>query len=73
MQKKLADGNSVSEAALGSMPTVRAFDAAESELQEFQSHMEKYLGLNMRSAFAYCGYAAFTTAVPQLVFAIVGK
>ena len=29
MQKKLADGNSVSEAALGSMSTVRTFDAAD--------------------------------------------
>jgi len=71
MQKKLADGNSVSEAALGSMSTVRAFDAAEAELHEFEQHMEKYLKLNVRSAFAYFGYATFTTAVPQLVFAVV--
>jgi ATP-binding cassette subfamily B (MDR/TAP) protein 9 len=72
MQKKLADGNSVSEAAFGSMPTVRSFDAAEAELKEFEQHMGKYLALNKRSAVAYCGYAAFTTAVPQLVFAVVG-
>ncbi|EEC48856.1 predicted protein [Phaeodactylum tricornutum CCAP 1055/1] len=71
MQKKLADGNSVSEAAFGSMPTVRSFDAAEAELKEFEQHMGKYLALNKRSAVAYCGYAAFTTAVPQLVFAVV--
>jgi ABC-type multidrug transport system fused ATPase/permease subunit len=73
MQKKLADGNSVSEAALGSMSTVRSFDAAESELGEFEKCMKSYLDLNMRSAVAYCGYAAFTTAVPELVFALVGK
>ena len=72
MQKKLADGNSVSEAALSSMATVRAFDAAEGELKEFEVHMQKYLNLNMRSSFVYFGYAAFTTAVPQLVFAVVG-
>lgn len=39
MQKKLADGNSVSEAAIGSMATVRAFDAAEGELKEFEGFM----------------------------------
>lgn len=72
MQKKLADGNSTSEAALGSMTTVRSFDAAESELEEFEKCMKSYLHLNIRSAVAYCGYAAFTTSLPQLVFAVVG-
>ena len=72
MQTKLADGNGICEAALGSMPTVRIFDAANAELQNFQATMQEYLSLNRRSAIAYCGYAAFTTAVPQLVFAIVG-
>ena len=73
MQKKLADGNSVSEAALGSMATVRSFDAAESELEEFEKHMSKYLHLNNRSAVLYIGYCSFVTAVPELVFAIVGR
>eukprot|EP00977_Amphora_coffeiformis_P027245 scaffold34597_cov177-Amphora_coffeaeformis.AAC.13 len=72
MQKKLADGNSTSEAALGSMSTVRSFDAAESELEEFEKCMKSYLHLNLRSSVAYCGYAAFTTSLPQLVFAVVG-
>lgn len=71
MQKKLADGNSCSEAALGSMSTVRTFDAAESELEDFEQCMKQYLHLNLRSAVAYCGYAAFTTSLPQLVFAVV--
>ena len=71
MQKKLADGNSVSEAAIGSMATVRAFDAGESELREFESCMEKYLSLNVRSAIAYCGYATCVTSLPQLVTALV--
>uniref|UniRef100_A0A7S3LG19 ABC transmembrane type-1 domain-containing protein n=1 Tax=Amphora coffeiformis TaxID=265554 RepID=A0A7S3LG19_9STRA len=71
MQKKLADGNSTSEAALGSMSTVRSFDAAESELEEFEKCMKSYLHLNLRSSVAYCGYAAFTTSLPQLVFAVV--
>ena len=72
MQKKLADGNAISEAALGSMATVRAFDAAESELIEFESYMKKYLYLNIRAAIAYFGFAAITTALPQLVYALVG-
>lgn len=73
MQKKLADGNVTSEAALGSMATVRAFDAAEHELREFEDSMSKYLHLNFRSAVAYFGYATFSTSLPQLVYAVVGK
>lgn len=71
MQKILADGNSVSESAFGAMPTVRSFDAAESELKEFEDCMKKYLAFNNKAAVAYCGYAAFTVALPQLVFALV--
>lgn len=41
MQSKLAEGNSVSEAAISSMPTVRAFDAAPTEFKEFQESMDK--------------------------------
>lgn len=73
MQKKLADGNAVSEAALSSMATVRTFDAAELELKEFEDFMSKYLDLNTKSAIAYCGYATISTSLPQLVFAVVGK
>jgi ATP-binding cassette subfamily B (MDR/TAP) protein 9 len=72
MQKKLADGNAVSESVFSSMPTVRAFDAAHCELQEFEACMKQYLRLNNRSAVAYCGYAVMTTSLPQLVFAVVG-
>jgi ABC-type multidrug transport system fused ATPase/permease subunit len=71
MQKKLADGNSVSEAAIGSMSTVRAFDAAESELKEFENCMRQYLSLNTRSAIAYLGYSAVVTALPYLVIAVI--
>ena len=73
MQKKLAEGNSVSEAALCSMSTVRAFDAAEIELEDFESCMSNYLALNKKSAFAYLGYSAMTVSLPNLVFAVVGK
>jgi ATP-binding cassette, subfamily B (MDR/TAP), member 9 len=72
MQQKLADGNSVSEAALGAMATVRAFDAAENELSDFEGHMSKYLNLNMKAALAYYGYATLSTAIPELIFALVG-
>jgi hypothetical protein len=41
MQSKLADGNGISEAAISSMPTVRAFDAATTEYREFKSYMDK--------------------------------
>lgn len=73
MQKKLANGNAVSESVFSSMATVRAFDAAESELDEFANIMGQYLHLNFRSSIAYYGYACLTTALPELVFAIVGK
>jgi ATP-binding cassette subfamily B (MDR/TAP) protein 9 len=71
MQKKLADGNTVSEASIGSMATVRAFDAGESELDEFEKCMQKYLDLNIRSAIAYLGYCTCVTSLPQLVTALV--
>ena len=41
MQTKLAEGNSVSEAAISSMATVRAFDAAPTELKEFNGYMNE--------------------------------
>lgn len=41
MQSKLAEGNSISEAAISSMSTVRAFDAAPTEYKEFQGSMDK--------------------------------
>lgn len=41
MQTKLAQGNSVSEAAISSMPTVRAFDAGPTEYREFKGHMDE--------------------------------
>lgn len=71
MQKKLADGNSVSDAALGSMPTVRAFDAAHGELHEFEECMENYLALNKRAAAVYVGYCTCITSLSQLVIAVV--
>lgn len=73
MQTKLAEGNSVCEAALSSMSTVRAFDAAEKELSIFENYMKKYLHLTYKSAIAYFGYATMSTALPELVFAVVGK
>eukprot|EP00551_Chaetoceros_affinis_P006800 CAMPEP_0203676192 /NCGR_PEP_ID=MMETSP0090-20130426/23777_1 /ASSEMBLY_ACC=CAM_ASM_001088 /TAXON_ID=426623 /ORGANISM="Chaetoceros affinis, Strain CCMP159" /LENGTH=1082 /DNA_ID=CAMNT_0050542663 /DNA_START=402 /DNA_END=3650 /DNA_ORIENTATION=+ len=71
MQKKLADGNSVSEAALGSMATVRALGAESTEMDEFKEYMDKYLYLNQRNAIAYLGYATVVTSLPQLVTAVV--
>lgn len=71
MQKKLADGNSISEAALGSMATVRALGAENTEMDEFQKSMDQYLSLNVRGAVAYLGYATAVTSLPQLVTAVV--
>jgi ABC-type multidrug transport system fused ATPase/permease subunit len=72
MQQKLADGNTVSEAALSSMATVRSFDAAEKELSDFEGFMSQYLHLNLKSAIAYNGYATIATTLPELIFAVVG-
>ena len=71
MQKKLADGNSISEAALGSMPTVRALGGESTAMKEFEEYMDQYKGLNMRYAVAYLGYATAVTSLPQLVTAVV--
>jgi ABC-type multidrug transport system fused ATPase/permease subunit len=68
---QLADGNSVSEAAIGSMPTVRAFGAEGNELKEFETCMKSYLSMNLRASIAYFGYATCVTALPQLVIALV--
>jgi len=70
MQTKLAEGNSVSEAALSSMPTVRAFDAAPTEYKEFTGYMNRYLELTFKQSVAYCGYATVSTSLPQLVTAL---
>eukprot|EP00558_Chaetoceros_sp_UNC1202_P002052 CAMPEP_0197255952 /NCGR_PEP_ID=MMETSP1429-20130617/73703_1 /TAXON_ID=49237 /ORGANISM="Chaetoceros sp., Strain UNC1202" /LENGTH=720 /DNA_ID=CAMNT_0042719379 /DNA_START=130 /DNA_END=2292 /DNA_ORIENTATION=+ len=71
MQKKLADGNSISQSAFDSMPTVRALGAEKTEMKEFQKSMDVYLALNFRSAVAYVGYAAVYSSLPQLVTAVV--
>jgi len=71
MQKRLADGNSISEAALSSMSTVRAFNAETSELEEYKKYMNRYLGLNLRAARAYVGYMTTITTLPLLITALV--
>ena len=68
---QLANGNSVAEAALSSMPTVRAFDAAPTEFEEFDKAMQQYLSLNMKAAVAYFGFNTCSTSLPQLVTALV--
>ncbi|KAL7574782.1 hypothetical protein ACA910_010628 [Epithemia clementina (nom. ined.)] len=70
-QKKLADGNSVSESTLSSMATVRAFGAENVELSEFEDCMEKYLTLNAKAAIATLGYGTCVGALPQIVNALV--
>lgn len=71
LQKKLADGNSVSESVLGSMRTVRAFGAEESELQNYEKCMSKYASLNKKAAAAYLGYATAVTSLPYLAIALI--
>lgn len=68
---QLADGNSISEAAIGSMPTVRAFDASEAELREFEKFMQQYLDLNFRAGCAYAIYCTFVTSLPYLIIAVI--
>jgi len=70
-QKKLADGNSLSEAAIGSMSTVRAFGAEASEMIGYEKCMDQYLVLTVRGAFAYVGYMFFMASLPYLVTCLV--
>jgi ABC-type multidrug transport system fused ATPase/permease subunit len=55
-QKKLADANGVGEASIGSMRTVKAFGAEESEMKHYQSSIDRYLELTNMSAGAYLWY-----------------
>lgn len=70
-QKKLADGNAVSESTIGSMATVRAFGSETVELDEFEACMQNYLRLNAKAAIATMGYSTLVGALPQLVNALV--
>lgn len=70
-QKKLAEGNNVSECAISSMATVRAFGAERIEMKEFEDCMDNFLRFNERSAVATFGYQTFVGALPQLVKALV--
>eukprot|EP00544_Gedaniella_sp_CCMP2646_P007542 CAMPEP_0202496076 /NCGR_PEP_ID=MMETSP1361-20130828/18841_1 /ASSEMBLY_ACC=CAM_ASM_000849 /TAXON_ID=210615 /ORGANISM="Staurosira complex sp., Strain CCMP2646" /LENGTH=912 /DNA_ID=CAMNT_0049127301 /DNA_START=111 /DNA_END=2849 /DNA_ORIENTATION=- len=70
-QKKLAEGNSVSESAISSMATVRAFGAETAELDEFEKCMDNYLTLNYRVAAATFGYSTIINVLPELVTALV--
>ncbi|CAB9503162.1 Lactococcin transport/processing ATP-binding protein LcnC-like [Seminavis robusta] len=70
-QKKLAEGNNVSECVISSMSTVRAFGAEKMEMKEFVECMDKFLRFNLQSAVATFGYQTFIGALPQLVKALV--
>jgi ABC-type multidrug transport system fused ATPase/permease subunit len=70
-QKKLAEGNSVSESAISAMSTVRAFGAETVELDEFEQCMANYLTLNQRAATAALGFQTCIGALPELVKALV--
>jgi len=70
-QKKLAEGNAVSESAISAMATVRAFGAETVELDDFEKCMLSYLDLNTKNAMATLGYAMCIQALPQLVKALV--
>lgn len=70
-QKKLAEGNSVSESSIGAMATVRAFGAEVAELDEFETHMQRYLRLNRHAAVATFGFYTCIGALPDLVKAVV--
>ena len=71
MQKKLADGNSISTAALGSMKTVKALGAEHIEMKDFSLYMDQYLNLNLRVAVGILGYDTFAQGLPTLVTAVV--
>jgi len=70
-QKKLADSNVVSEAAISSMSTVKAFGASKTELEEYNKAMDEYLRMNRKSASFYFLWMSTITIMPQLVIAMV--
>jgi ATP-binding cassette subfamily B (MDR/TAP) protein 9 len=70
-QKKLAEGNAVSQSAISSMATVRAFGAETVELDEFERSMQNYLTLNAKTATATFGYSSCVRALPDLMKGLV--
>lgn len=70
-QKKLAEGNAISESAISSMATVRAFGAEAVELHDFELSMNNYLTLNSKTATATLLYASCVQALPELMKALV--
>ena len=53
MQRKLAEGNSVSQSVFEAMTTVRTLGAERNKMNEFHKFVDKYLDLNDRNAFVY--------------------
>ena len=53
------------------MSTVKAFDASEGELREFEKFMQQYLDLNFRAGCAYAIYCTFVTSLPYLIVAVI--
>ena len=70
-QKKLADGNAISQSAISSMATVRAFGAEAVELRDFELSMDNYLTLNAKTATATLLYSSCVQALPELMKALV--
>ena len=70
-QKKLAEANGVSDAAISSMSTVKYFASEVSEEERYSKKLEMFYTVNARSATIYAIYAMIYTALPALATALV--
>jgi ATP-binding cassette, subfamily B (MDR/TAP), member 9 len=70
-QKKLAEANGVSDAAVSSMSTVKYFASELSEEERYTKKLELFYTVNARSATIYAVYAMVYTALPALATALV--
>jgi len=70
-QKRLANANAVSDAALTTMHTVRCFASEASELERYKHKMAIFYELSVRQAVVYSVYAVIFTLLPCLSTALV--
>lgn len=70
-QLRLANANSVSDAALTTMPNVRCFASEKAELARYHGKMELYLTLQLRMGLCYTVYAVIFTLLPCVSTALV--
>ena len=72
MQKKLVNGNAVSQSSFDeSMTMVKVLGAKQNEMNEYQDCMNQYLELDSRNVFGYLGYAMWYGSLSQMATVVV--